>query len=227
MQENFVKETESLKENLIKMASLVDQQVEQATLALETGNIELCKGIKAKDKEIDAYDNLINTQCENILALFQPVAIDLRFIISTLLINNQLERCGDIAVNIAQRVKKTKDFRELIIESRIIEMGKQARLMVQDAIDSFINGNTEKAHAVLEADEVVDTLNKEVFDFLVEKMQADSRLIEGGSHLIVLTKHIERLADHSTNIAENLVFYVDAEFISHKKKILTVSGANI
>jgi phosphate transport system protein len=196
-------------------------------LALETGNIELCKGIKAKDKEIDAYDNLINTQCENILALFQPVAIDLRFIISTLLINNQLERCGDIAVNIAQRVKKTKDFRELIIESRIIEMGKQARLMVQDSIDSFINGNTEKAHSVLEADEVVDTLNKEVFDFLVEKMQADSKLIEGGSHLIVLTKHIERLADHSTNIAENLVFYVDAEFISHKKKALTSSKASI
>ncbi|MHB8930087.1 MAG: phosphate signaling complex PhoU family protein [Melioribacteraceae bacterium] len=87
MQEHFTKEVESLKTNLIKMASLVDEQVERAYNALETGNIELCKGIRAKDLEIDAYDNLILTQCENILALFQPVATDLRFIMSALLIN--------------------------------------------------------------------------------------------------------------------------------------------
>ncbi|HEX2867120.1 MAG TPA: phosphate signaling complex protein PhoU [Ignavibacteriales bacterium] len=219
MQENFVKETESLKENLIKMASLVDEQVGRATRALETGDIELCKGMKAKDNEIDAYDNLINTQCENILALFQPVASDLRFIMSALMINNQLERCGDIAVNIAQRIKKTKGFHDLIVESKIVEMGTQARRMVQDAIDSFISRSTDRARQVLSSDDVVDKLNKETFKFLVSRMQADSSLVEAGSHLIVLSRHIERLADHATNIAEDIVFYVDAEFITHKKRL--------
>ncbi|MDP4192281.1 MAG: PhoU domain-containing protein, partial [Bacteroidota bacterium] len=127
MQDNFVKEIENLKVNLIKMASIVDEQVGRATMALENGDIELLRGIKARDHEIDAYENLIKTQCENILALFQPVATDLRFVMSALLINNELERCGDIAVNIAQRVKKTSENHNLIVESKLLEMGKQSQ----------------------------------------------------------------------------------------------------
>ncbi|MGE5681285.1 MAG: phosphate signaling complex PhoU family protein [Bacillota bacterium] len=133
------------------------------------------------------------------------------------MINNQLERWGDIAVNIANRVKKTKEFHDLIIESKIVEMGKRARLMVKEAIDSFIDRSTEMAYKVLSSDEVVDNQNKEIFNFLIAKMQSDNLLIEPASHMIVLARQIERLADHATNIAENLVFYVDAEFISHKK----------
>lgn len=219
MQDNFVKEIESLKVNLIKMASIVDEQVGRATMALENGDIELLRGIKARDHEIDAYENLIKTQCENILALFQPVATDLRFVMSALLINNELERCGDIAVNIAQRVKKTSENHNLIVESKLLEMGKQSQQMVKDAIDSFINSNTELAQKVLDSDETVDKMNKENFKFLVSKMQTDQTMIEPCSHLILLTRQIERMADHATNIAENLVFYVDAEFISHQKKL--------
>lgn len=219
MQEHFLAEIESLKTNLIKMASLVDEQVERVINALETGNVELCKGIKARDIEVDAYDNLIQAQCENLLALFQPVAADLRFIISALMINNQLERCGDIAVNIAQRIKKTKDYNSLIIEAQINEMGRQARQMLKNAIDSFIYGDSQLADSVIKNDEVVDNLNKQAFRFLVSKMQSDSNLIEPAAHLIVLTRHIERLADHATNIAEDLVFYVEAKIVSHKKKL--------
>ncbi|MGE5682945.1 MAG: phosphate signaling complex protein PhoU [Bacillota bacterium] len=219
MQENFTKEIENLKVSLIKMASIVDEQVERATKALETGNIELVKGIKAKDSEIDAYENLIKTQCENILALFQPVATDLRFIMSALMINNELERCGDIAVNVAQRVKKTSEYHSLVLETKILEMEKLAQGMVKDAIDSFINMNKELAQKVLDTDESVDKLNKENFRSLVAKMQSDPSLIEPCAHLIIMTRQVERMADHATNIAEDLVFYVDAEFISHKKKL--------
>ena len=200
------------------MASLVDEQAEKAFTALETGDVELCRGIKAKDLEIDAYDNLITTQCENILALFQPVAVDLRFVISTLMINNQLERCGDIAVNIAQRVKKTSGHHSLIAESQILEMGRQARKMLKDAIDSFLQNDIELANTVLKSDENVDLLNKQIFKSLVAKMQTEPQIIEPCAHLIVLTRHIERLADHSTNIAENLVFYIDAKIIAHRNK---------
>jgi phosphate transport system protein len=219
MKEHFSSEVESLKTNLIKMASIVDAQVERAVTALETGDIELCKGIKAKDLEVDAYDNLIQTECENILALFQPVATDLRFILSALMINNQLERCGDIAVNISQRVKKTGGYHDIIVESQILEMGKIAREMVKDAIDSFINSSTELAEKVLLNEESVDKLNKAAFKFLISKMQSNTEVIEPCSHLIVLIRQIERLADHATNIAEDLVFYVKAQIITHKKKL--------
>jgi phosphate transport system protein len=219
MLDHFSAEVEGFKSNLIKMASLVNKQVERAYEALETGNVELCKGIKAKDLEIDAYDNLLQTECENILALFQPVATDLRFMMSALMINNQLERCGDIAVNISQRVKKTREHHDLIMESQILEMGRQAKDMVKDAIDSFVNLDTELAEKVLANDEIVDKFNKTIFKFLVAKMQADNTTIEPCSHLIVLTRQIERLADHATNISEDLIFYVNAKVISHRKKL--------
>ncbi len=219
MQLNFSREIENLKSNLLKMASLVDEQAEKAFKALETGDVELCRGIKAKDMEIDAYDNLITTQCENILALFQPVAVDLRFVMSVLMINNQLERCGDIAVNIVQRVKKTSEHHSLIAETQILEMGRQARKMLRDAIDSFIQNNVELANSVLQSDQDVDKFNKQIFKSLVERMQSEPQLIEPCSHLIVLTRHIERLADHATNIAENLLFYVEAKVVAHSKKL--------
>lgn len=219
MKEHFTKEIENLRTNLIKMASLVDEQVETAINSLETGDRDLCRGIKAKDMEIDAYDNLIMTQCENYLALYQPVASDLRFVMAVLMINNQLERCGDIAVNIAQRVKKTIDNHDLIVESEIITMGKKAREMVKNAIDSVMNRDIELAKSVLDEDKIVDKLNKEIFKFLIAKMKTSSDVIEPCSHLIVLARHIERLADHATNIAEDLVFYVNAQIISHGKKL--------
>jgi len=218
MQEHFSGEIESLKSSLLKMASLVDDQVEKAITALETGNIELCKGIKGKDNEVDAYENLIHTQCENVLALFQPVATDLRFVLSALMINTQLERCGDIAVNVAQRVKKTGEFHSLIEESKILDMAKESRGMVKDAIDSFINLNTEQADKILDRDQIVDKHNKTIFKFLVAKMQADPSLIEPASHMLVLSRNLERLADHATNIAEEVVFYINAEIIAHRKK---------
>jgi phosphate transport system protein len=218
MQEHYTQEIERLKTNLVKMASIVDDQAERVFKALETGDVELCRGVKAKDLEVDAYDNLITTQCENIFALFQPVAVDLRLIISSLMINNQLERCGDIAVNISQRVKKTSAFHSLINESGILEMGQKARLMLKNSIDSFIQNNNELASEVILSDDEVDKLNKQCFNFLISKMQSDNSLIEPCTHLIVLTRHIERLADHATNIAESLVFYVEARIIAHQKK---------
>jgi len=227
MLDHFSAEVENFKTNLIKMASLVNSQVERAYEALETGNVELCKGIKAKDLEIDAYDNLIQTECENILALFQPVATDLRFMMSALMINNQLERCGDIAVNISQRVKKTYERHDLIIESQILEMGRQAKEMVKDAIDSFVNLDTELAEKVLKNDEIVDKFNKSIFKFLVARMQADNSVIEPCSHLIVLTRQIERLADHATNIAEDLIFYVNAKVVTHRKKLERNAEGNV
>jgi len=219
MQEHYNQEVDELKSNIAKMAALVDDQIDRATKAIKENNPDLLKGIKAKELEVDAYDNLIQTQCENILAIFQPVASDLRYIMAVIMINSNLERCGDIAVNISNKVKKIGSGNILLEESNVVEMSAYARSMVKDAIDSFINGDVELANKVLSLDETVDKLNKSVFKFAVAKMQADPSSIEACAHIIVLSRQIERLADHATNIAENLVFYIEAQIIAHKKKL--------
>src|ERR1035437_1149127 len=218
MEKHFLTELDSLKNHIIKMATMVDDQVEMAFQALENHDLNLSGIVKRTDREIDAYDNLIQTQTENLLALFQPVAIDLRFIITAIMVNNQLERCGDIAVNIAQRVKKTVDYKDLIAESQVLEMGKISRVMVKDAIDSFINRDTNLAKTVMERDDTVDALNKKAFNFLVEKMETGHEYVKSGAHLLILSRHIERLADHATNIAEDVVFMVDARLMTHAKQ---------
>lgn len=219
MQRHFESEIEDLKTAIIKMASLVDEQVENSFKYMEAVDADLYKFVKNKDVEVDAYDNLIMAQCENILALYQPVASDLRFILTAIKIDSQLERCGDIAVNIIQRVKKINDFDNLLHELKILEMGKTAREMARDAITSFVNRDTGLANNVISKDDIVDKFNKTIFKSLVEKMQDDPQYINACSHLIVLCRQIERLADHATNIAEDVVFLVEAEIISHRKKL--------
>ena len=219
MAKYFLDELDSLKNHIIKMATIVDDQVERAFQALETKDLELCGIVKNTDREVDAYDNLIQTQTENLLALYQPVATDLRFLITAIMVNNQLERCGDIAVNIAQRAKKADNYKDIITESQILEMGKISRIMVKDAIDSFINLDTVLAKSVMERDDIVDKLNKKVFELLVEKMVSHPECIKPGAHLLILTRHIERLADHATNIAENVVYMVEARLVTHSKKL--------
>lgn len=219
MQKHFETELENLKTNVIKVASIVDEMVEQSFIALENSDLELCKKIRTRDREVDAYDNLINTQCETILALFQPFAVDLRYLISAMMINHQLERCGDIAVNVAQRTKHLTNQQKLIRESEILTMGKEARLMVKDAIDSFINRDIELASSIGKKDDFVDSYNKKIFQYSIEKMKSETSLIEPAAHLLILSRHIERLADHATNIAEDVIFMINAEFVSHKFKL--------
>ncbi|MCX6152471.1 MAG: phosphate signaling complex protein PhoU [Ignavibacteriales bacterium] len=210
---------EEIKKNILVMASIVDAMVEDAFAAIEKNDAEFIASIKLRDKTVDEYDILIQEKCEGVLALFQPVATDLRYIITVLMINNQLERCGDIAVNISQRIKKLGDAKNLFRESEIIDMGKQARLMVKEAIDSFINEDISLARTIREKDKIVDSYNKTIFNFLVEKMQADSSVINPASHMIIISKHIERLADHAKNIAEEVVFLIDAEIVVHRKNL--------
>ena len=217
MPHQFQRDMEELKTNLVRMASIVDDQVGRAINLIETGNDSSIKDIKAKDDEVDAYDELLQIQCENILALFQPIAYDLRSVISTLMINNQLERCGDISVSISNRASKITQFRNLIYESGIAGMAKEAHTMVSRAIDSFIHFNGELAHQVIKNDKKVDDLNKFSFEFITGKMKSDPQLIEPLAHMLILARQIERLADHATNIAEHLLFLTEAKIVTHRK----------
>ncbi len=217
MQKHFSQEMDDLKAALQQMVNLVDEQVSNAISALESGDAQLCRVVKERDKQVDAYENLIKAQCENLFALFQPVAVDLRAILTALIVSSELERCGDIAVNIANRTRKTVDHHELVLESQVIPMAKQAQSMLQQVIASYINMDGEQARTVLAMDDVVDGFNKSIFAFLIDKMKSNAVCIEPGAHLIVLTKQLERMADHVTNIAENVIFLIEARIVAHQR----------
>jgi phosphate transport system protein len=215
MPRHFEIELDELRTNIIKMGSLVDEQIDLAVAALLESNAERAKFVIERDKKVDEFDNKIDAQCERIFALTQPVAIDLRLIMSALKINHELERIGDIAVNIAERAISLRGNVDLLRKSRVIEMSSIAREMVKHAIDSFVNNDPELARKILSKDDSVDDLNRNIFRYLVEEMKTHPELIEPATHIIVLSRHLERLADHATNISEDVVFLVDAKIIKH------------
>jgi len=215
MPRHFEIELDQLRTNIIKMGSLVDEQIDMATIALLESNVERARLVMDRDRKVDEFDNLIDSQCERIFALTQPVATDLRLIMAALKINHELERMGDIAVNIAERAISLQYHLELLRKSRVIEMSSIAREMVKHAIDSFVNNDPELAREILPTDDLVDNLNKTIFHFLVSEMRANPDIIEPAAHIIVLSRHLERLADHATNISEDVVYLVDAKIVKH------------
>lgn len=212
----FDEELDKLRTRLIKMGSVVQEQVEFVFRALETSNVELAKLVIGRDEKVDTLDIKIDKQCMRLFALQQPVAIDLRLIMSALSINNNFERIGDLAVNIAERTLTLAILPDVLSRTRILEMGKQAEQMVVKALDAFINNDVELARAVLAMDTIVDQLDQVNFQTLLSIMTEDKALIEPCSHLVIVSRNIERLADQATNISEEVVFLVDAEIIKHR-----------
>ena len=215
MPRHFEIELDQLRTSIIKMGSLVDEQIDLATAALIESNPERARLVIERDRKVDEFDNLIDSHCERIFALTQPVAMDLRLIMAALKINHELERMGDIAVNIAERAIPLQYHIGLLRKSRVIEMSSIAREMVKRAIDSFVNNDPELAREILPKDDLVDNLNRDIFNFLVEEMKTDPEIIEPAAHIIVLSRHLERLADHATNISEDVVYLVDAKIVKH------------
>lgn len=215
MHRHFEDLLEDLRSNLIKMGSLVDEQLDTAFRALHDGDLKQTEVVYENEKKVNEFDNLLDKQVDDIMALEQPVAGDLRLVVSAIKMNHELERIGDVAVNIAQRVRPLLNHPELVHKTKILEMGDVARMMVHDSIDSFIHANPELARRICAQDDVVDEMNRAKFQFVIEEMEKNPNLIEPGAHLIVALKHIERIADHATNIAEDVVFLVDAKIIKH------------
>jgi len=200
---------------LIRMGSLVEEQIDCGVKAISDGDESLATLVIERDKKVDEYDNLIDQQCMRIFALTQPAAVDLRLLMAALKINNELERIGDIAVNLAERVKPLAVFKSFVKETRLKEMATAAREMVKAAIDSFVNNDPELAKKVLESDDLIDAIDRQMFEQMVDTMKKSKDLIEPAVHMVILSRHLERLADHSTNIAEDVIFLVNARIIKH------------
>jgi phosphate transport system protein len=215
VERHFERDLEDLKNTLVMMGEIVDSQLEDASEALFGGKRELVRGVIERDVAVDEFDTEIDRKCQKILALNQPVAIDLRLLMAALQINTQLERIGDIAVNLAERTDPLLHYAAFLHSTRLEEMAQIARIMVHDSVDAFVSGTAEQAARVLASDDVVDNLGREIFHSLVASMRENPELIEPGSHMLILIHHIERMADHATNIAEDVIFLVEARMVKH------------
>ncbi|MCW8804985.1 MAG: phosphate signaling complex protein PhoU [Ignavibacteriaceae bacterium] len=207
---------EKLKTRVIKMCSLVDEQVQSAIKSVEEENLELAQQVIEKDTKVDKYDNKIDKICQKIFVLTQPVAMDLRLIMSSLTINNNLERIGDIAVNIAEYAIMIKKKPAFLNQTNLEEMFKVSKQMLKDAIDAYIGGNETLAKSVIESDNKLDQLNFDNHKILIDIMKQNPDNIEPGIALLVMSRQLERLGDHCTNIAEDVFFIVEARLVKHK-----------
>jgi len=219
MYQYLEEELDLLKTKVIKMGSLVEEQLEFALKSLFEQNSELSKIVIERDKKVDKYDVKIDKLCQKIFALTQPVAVDLRLIMSALKINNDLERMGDIAVNIAESTEPLVNNIDLLKRVQLDIMAEKVMTIVQKSIDSFVNNDHEVAIGVIKSDDIIDNMDREIFDKLVDEMAKDNSLIKPGAHSISVLRHLERLADHATNIAEEVIFLVDAKIVKHKNNL--------
>ncbi len=216
MERQVDQQLEKLKTRILKMCSLVDEQVELAIRSIDEENPALAEIVLEKEKKVDKYDLKIDKICQKIFALNQPVAMDLRLIMSAITINTNLERMGDIAVNIIENAKLIGKNPEWINKTHFAEMSKIAREMIRNSIDSFIQDDAQLAKKVIETDKILDNLNKENHDMLIEIMKQNSNDIQAAVALLVISRMLERLGDHATNIAEDVYFIVEARMVKHK-----------
>lgn len=216
MQRLLDEHLEKLKTRILKMCSLVDEQFQLAVKAVEEENPEIAKLVIERDAKVDKYDLKIEKICQKIFALSQPVAMDLRMIMSSMTLNTDLERIGDISVNIVENILLIKKKPEFYNRTKLSEMFSVTKEMLKNAIDAYINGNAELAKKVIISDDKVDKLNAENHSILKEIMRENPDNIEPAVALLVISRELERVADHSTNIAEDVFFIVEAQLIKHK-----------
>ncbi len=209
-------EVEKLKKMLLSLCSQVEKQLWLAVNSIKERNIEMAQEVIDTDSEIDQNEVDIEEECLKILALYQPVAIDLRFIVTALKINNDLERIGDLAVNIAEHSEFLSRHDPVTVPFDFDLMAEKSKAMLRKGIEALVNMDNELAAKVCAMDDEVDAINKEMYDLVKQSILARPANIEGLIHLLSVSRHLERIADHATNIAEDVIYMVEGKIIRHK-----------
>jgi phosphate transport system protein len=214
----YEEDLRALRAELLKMGGLVERQIADAVEALVQRDTEHARQVIARDAEVNRMDVEIDARCINLLALHQPAASDLRFITTGLKITTDLERIGDNAVNICERAIELNQEPQLKPYIDIPRMAEIAQTMVKDALDAFMRDDIELAGEVIARDDEVDQLNYQTYRELLSYMVEDPQMIPRATKLLVVSKYLERIADHATNIAEMVVFMVKGRSIKHMDK---------
>ncbi len=218
MAKHLQREIENLKKKLLALGAKVETSVREATLSIENRDVSLARKIIANDIEIDNAEVDVEEDCLKILALYQPVAIDLRFIITVLKINNDLERIGDLSVNIAERAVYLASQAELNISAILIDMAHNAQSMLKKSLDALIARDADLAYEVCANDDVVDQMNRQMYLNVQDAIISDPEHISSLIHLLSASRHLERIADHTTNIAEDVIYMIQGQIIRHNSE---------
>jgi phosphate transport system protein len=215
---HFHRELDKIKKMILSLGALVEKRVNEVKQAVEDRDVAIAKKIIQLDHEIDQMEVDIEEECLKIIALHQPVATDLRFLIAVIKINNDLERIGDQVVNIAQRVVSIAKRPTVAYNFDYSVMANKAEAMLRMSLDSLVNQDLDDAIRVLHLDDEVDAIKDEVYD-LIKKAIAGGVTDDIGYmiNLLLISRHIERLADHATNIAEEVVYMIEGEIVRHGK----------
>jgi phosphate transport system protein len=215
MQRHFHEELDALKQTLLAMGGLVEDQIRRVMTALLERDSDLAREVIDRDRQVNAYDVEVDEKCVELLALHQPAAGDLRFITTAMKIVTDLERIGDQAVNIGQRTLELNAEPQLKPYIDLPRMAERAQRMVKESLDAFVTRDTELARRVCAADEEVDALKEQIFRELLTFMMGDARTIPRAIRLILISRFLERVADHATNIAEMVIYMVDSKMVRH------------
>lgn len=209
------RDLDKLQKRVVTLAGDVEESIEKAIRALFTRDAQLALTLMEGDTAIDLEENQIEEDALKILALHQPVAIDLRRVASILKINSELERMGDLAENIAERVYALAGGPPVPIPPMFQQMADLTNMMVRDSLDAFINLDAILAKRVCRVDEEVDRYNREIIDQVIAFMKKNAEHVEPGLNLFSCSRQLERIADHATNIAEDVVYLVEGSIIRH------------
>jgi phosphate transport system protein len=210
------RELDKLKRKVLSLSALAEESLQKAVEALEERDAALARRIIEADYEIDQMEVEVEEDCLKLLALYQPVAIDLRFIIATIKINSDLERIGDLAVNIAERAEYLATHGRVDVPFDFAGMADKARAMVARALDALVNMDARLARQVCAADDEVDAMNREMYDKVKDTMRKHPEWIDQLVHILSTSRHLERVADHATNIAEDVIYMIEGEIVRHR-----------
>jgi phosphate transport system protein len=215
MSKHLERDLEALEREILDQSSRVEEMIAKGCQALIERRVDIAHEVAAKELEINVREVKIEEECLKILALHQPVAVDLRRTATVLKINSELERIADLTVNIAERTISLAEHPEFEIPSKLERMFVRASDMVHDALDAFVDLDVEQAREVCRRDDEVDDFNRQVIDDLLETMRTRSDLVEAALHFFSVCRHVERIGDCATNIAEDVIYLVEGEIARH------------
>jgi phosphate transport system protein len=213
---HFQRELGKIKKRILSLGAMVEERVRMVIKALETRDGDAAKKIIISDHEIDEMEVEIEEECLKILALYQPVAIDLRFLTAVIKINNDLERIADEAVNIAERVQVIAKRQRLDIPFNHSLMAEKSESMLKKSLDAFVNMDVDIALRVCALDDEIDNMLNEAYDVVKHAIGEHPDRVSYLINLLLVSRHLERIADHATNIAEEVIYLVEGEIVRHE-----------
>ncbi len=211
-------EIEKLKKKILFLGAMVEEALQKGVKAALQRDEKLARDVVENDVEIDKMEVELEEECLKVLALYQPVAVDLRYIIAILKINNDLERIGDLAVNMAQRAQSLAVKPKITLPVDLPAMAEEVRAMLKGALDALVNLDPLLANQVCVADDKVDAVNRQVFQAAMVAISRDLENVESYINLLSVSRYLERIADHATNIAQDVLYLLQGEIVRHRHK---------